>query len=234
MGIDEARLLANVEELRGRITEAARRAGRQPGEITLVAVTKRQSIEATRALVDCGEVDLGENYPQDLWRKAAEMSDLPVRWHLIGHLQSNKARRTLPLVRFIHAVDTLKLLRVLDEIAATLPEGQMPRVCLQANVSREATKHGWGPDDLLADAEAIAACRAVPIVGLMTMAAETDDPDEARPAFAGLRDLRDRLAARTGLPLPELSMGMSGDYEVAVEEGATLVRVGSALFAGVE
>jgi pyridoxal phosphate enzyme (YggS family) len=180
--------------------------------------------------VDAGQTLFGENKVQELLAKIPLLPS-KLRWHLIGHLQSNKAKRTWPLVRFVHAVDSLKLLKVLNDLAAV---GEAPRVCLQVNVSEEAAKHGWSAEGLLAEADAIAECRRLPIVGLMTMAAETDDPESARPAFACLRALRDELAHRTGLALSELSMGMSGDYEVAIEEGATLVRVGSALFQGVE
>ena len=154
-----------------------------------------------------------------------------MRWHLIGHLQGNKAKRTLPLVRMIHAVDSLKLLR--DPRRPGRGSAGRPAVCLQVNTSGEEAKHGWSPEGILGDAEAIAACRAIPIVGLMTMAAWGTDAETARPSFARLRETRDELRRRTGLPLAELSMGMSGDFESAIEEGATLVRVGSALFEGV-
>jgi PLP dependent protein len=230
--MDQQRLQANWNTVHGRIAASARRARREPEEITLVAVTKLTTVDVMRALVVCGARDLGENYPQELWRKAEELGDLPVRWHLIGHLQSNKAKKTLPMVRMIHAVDSLKLLRSLDELAQGVPDP--PSVCLQVNTSGEATKHGWSPEALTADAEAIAACRALPVVGLMTMAALGSSPEDARPAFARLRAARDQLRARTGLPLEQLSMGMSQDFEVAIEEGATLVRIGSALFEGVE
>jgi pyridoxal phosphate enzyme (YggS family) len=184
--------------------------------------------------VACGVGDLGENYPQELWRKAEALADLgaSVRWHLIGHLQSNKVKKTLPLVRLIHSVDSLQLLRTLDESAAALSDP--PGVCLQVNTSGEVSKHGWAPQQVLEDAEAIAGCRAIPIVGLMTMAALGTTAETARPSFVRLRDLREELRRRTGLPLAELSMGMSGDFEVAIEQGATLVRIGSALFEGVE
>jgi hypothetical protein len=134
----------------------------------------------------------------------------------------------------IHAVDSLKLLRWLDGLVR---EGQMaapPSVCLQVNTSGEAAKHGWSPEAILAEAQDIAACRVIPIVGLMTMAGWGTTAESARPSFIELRETRDRLSRRTGLPLPELSMGMSGDFETAIEEGATLVRVGTALFEGVE
>jgi pyridoxal phosphate enzyme (YggS family) len=230
--MNEARLRENLAEVRGRIVEAARASGREPADVTLVGVTKRSPAESVARLVSLGVLDCGENYPQELWSKAEALSGLPVRWHLIGHLQGNKAKRTYPMVRFVHAVDSLKLLMTLEGLAADAVDPAP--VCLQVNTSAEASKHGWDADALLAHADAIAACRAVPIVGLMTMAALGTDADSARPSFAALRALRDTLADRLGRPLPHLSMGMSGDYEAAVQEGATLVRVGSALFEGVE
>lgn len=226
------RLRANLASVHDRIAAAARRSGREATAVRLVAVTKRCPVEWARELATLGHLDLGENYPQELWAKADALAELPVRWHLIGHLQTNKARRTAGRVAMIHGVDSLKLLRVLDELAREVPD--LPRVCLQVNASAEASKHGWSAEGLLADAEAIAACRAIPVVGLMTMAALGTDAETARPAFARLRGLRDQLRSRSGLVLDELSMGMSNDFETAVEEGSTLVRVGSALIEGVE
>jgi len=226
------RIRENLAAVRGRIAAAAARSGRDPGSVTLVAVTKRNPPAMVRPLVDLGVEDLGENYPQELWGKAEALAGLPVRWHLIGHLQGNKARKTLPMVRIIHGVDSLKLLRALDGLAPTLADPP-PAACLQVNASGEDSKHGWDPDAILGDAEAIAACRRVPVLGLMTIAGYGTTNEEARPTFARLRELRDRLRAATGLGLPFLSMGMSGDYEAAIEEGATHVRVGSALFEGV-
>ncbi len=199
----------------------------------MVAVTKKVSSNLVRPLIASGAGDLGENYPQELWRKRDELIDLvgSIRWHLIGHLQGNKARKTAALVTMIHSVDSLKLLRSLDELAGN--EAEFPRVCLQVNESGEVAKHGWSAERILADAESIAACRKVRIAGLMTIAAWGTTADEARPAFAALRKTRDELSRRTGLPLKELSMGMSNDFETAIEEGATFVRVGSALFEGV-
>ena len=230
MNID--RLRGNVERVKHQMIEAASRSGRAPEAIRLVAVTKRQPIDATRALVDYGVVDLGENYPQELWSKAEVLIDPGLRWHLIGHLQGNKAKRTLPMVTLVHGVDSLKLLRMLDTLADSLPNP--PSVCLQANLSEEVSKHGWTYDQMLADAEAIADCRHIPIVGLMTIAGYGTTNEQARPNFAKLRALRDTLKARSGLALAELSMGMSGDFVAAIEEGATLVRVGSALFEGID
>jgi len=229
--MDEERLRANLDSVRSRVAGAAARSGRDPAAVTLVAVTKRNPAEWVRPLVALGAHDLGENYPQELWSKAGATADLPARWHLIGHLQGNKAKRTLPLVRMVHAVDSLKLLRTLDDLAAGLADP--PSVCLQVNTSGEEAKHGWAPDDLVRDAEAIAACRSIPVVGLMTIAGYGTSPETARPCFVRLRAVRDDLSARTGLPLVHLSMGMSTDFEAAISEGATLVRVGSALFEGV-
>jgi pyridoxal phosphate enzyme (YggS family) len=224
----------NVEGVRARIESAARRSGRTAASVKLVAVTKMSSAELVRPLVAAGVLDLGENYPQELWKKIERLADLvqPVRWHLIGHLQTNKAKRTLPLVRMIHAVDSLKLLRLLDLLARDV--SNPPSICLQVNTSHEESKHGWSSAEILADADAIAACRSIPVVGLMTIAGWGTDNETARPSFINLRQTREALKRRTDLPLSELSMGMSGDFEAAIEEGATLVRVGSALFEGVQ
>jgi PLP dependent protein len=228
------RIRENLERVGARVAEAARRSGRTAGSIRLVAVTKRSPIEWIRPLVACGVRDLGENYPQELWRKAESLADLgeAVRWHLIGHLQSNKVKKTLPMVAMIHSVDSLKLLRILEDAAGSV--AAPPAVCLQVNTSDEPSKHGWDAEGILADADSIAACRSIPIVGLMTMAALGTTPETARGSFIALREVRERLGRRTGLALPELSMGMSNDFETAIEEGATLVRVGSALFEEVE
>jgi PLP dependent protein len=228
------RIRENLQGVQARIAEAARRSGRTAGSVRLVAVTKRNPIAWIRPLIACGARDLGENYPQELWSKAESLADLgeAVRWHLIGHLQSNKVKKTLPMVAVIHSVDSLKLLRVLDDAAHAV--ASPPSVCLQVNTSVEPSKHGWDAEGILADAESIAACRSIPIVGLMTMAALGTTAETARGSFVALRELRERLRSRTGLALNELSMGMSNDFETAIEEGATLVRVGSALFEGVE
>jgi pyridoxal phosphate enzyme (YggS family) len=224
------RIKQNLNAVLENISEVARRSGRDASSVTLVAVTKRNPPEAIRPLVEAGALDLGENYPQELWSKVEALEDLPVRWHLIGHLQGNKAKKTIGMVRMIHGVDSLKLLLTLNELASTLDDP--PSVCLQVNVSGEDSKHGWNPESLPIDADAIASCRKIPIVGLMTIAGYGTSNDEARPGFARLRELRDHLRSATGLALPDLSMGMSGDYEAAIAEGATFVRVGSALFEG--
>jgi pyridoxal phosphate enzyme (YggS family) len=231
--LNAKRLAENVLSVRDRIARAASQAGRAADEVTLVAVTKKSPLDAVRALVEQGEEDLGENYPQELWTRAEALADLPIRWHHIGHLQGNKARRTLPLVRMIHGVDSLKLLLALDELSDTLGLVDPPAVCLQVNTSSEPSKQGWTADSLLSDSSAIAGVRQIPVVGLMTMAPLGTEGEAARPYFSRLRDLRDDLSRAMDRSLPHLSMGMSGDFEAAIKEGATLVRVGSALFEGV-
>jgi PLP dependent protein len=230
----QERIRHNLESVLGRIADATRRSGRSMGAVRLIAVTKKSPPEWIRPLVGCGAFDLGENYPQELWRKSEALADLAdsIRWHLIGHLQSNKVKKTIPLVTLIHSVDSLKLLNTLDEAAQSFTKP--PGVCLQVNTSGESSKHGWTVDQLLIDAESIAACRFIPVIGLMTMAALDATTDAARRSFSRLRELRESLRPMTNLHLPELSMGMSSDFEAAILEGATMVRIGSALFEGID
>jgi PLP dependent protein len=232
--MNQERIRHNLDTVLRRIAEAALRSGRRADAVRLVAVTKKSPPDWIRPLVGSGARDLGENYPQELWRKTEALADLgdSVHWHLIGHLQSNKVKKTLPLVGMIHSVDSLKLLRVLDDTARALDDP--PGVCLQVNTTAEENKHGWTEEQILSDDESIAACRSIPIVGLMTMAALGNTAETARVSFSRLRVLAEKLRGKTGLPLPELSMGMSNDFEAAIEEGSTLVRVGTALFEGVE
>ena len=227
-------LRENLARVREQIAAAAARSGRSPAAITLIGVTKYVSVETARYLVEAGLVDLGESRPQELWSKAESLADLPVRWHLIGHLQRNKIRRTLPLVNLFHSVDSTRLLQALSSEAGLL--NQAVRVLLEVNVSGDAAKHGFRPDELEPLLPQIAALPNVAVHGLMTMAALEGGPDRARRDFAALRELRQRLdsCCPPGVTLRELSMGMSGDFEVAIEEGATMVRVGSALFEGIE
>jgi pyridoxal phosphate enzyme (YggS family) len=232
MGSVEARIAANYARITGRIEQACRRAGRPTGDVRLVAVTKSAEIGWIEALLALGVRDLGESRPQQLCERVL-LIDKPVDWHLIGHLQRNKVRKVLGVAGWIHSVDTLPLLQRIDEIAGEL--GVRPRLLLEVNVSGEAAKHGFEPEELAATSPALSAVSHVEIAGLMTMAPWTESSEAARPVFAGLRALRDRLREiRSSFALPELSMGMSGDYEVAIEEGATLVRVGSSLFEGLE
>ncbi|HUY31837.1 MAG TPA: YggS family pyridoxal phosphate-dependent enzyme [Pirellulales bacterium] len=229
------RIADNLRVVLGRMAEAARRGGRSADDVRLVAVTKYVGPGEALALVAAGCHDLGESRPQQLWRKAAALKTAGVAWHLIGHLQRNKVARTLPLVSLVHSGDSLRLLEALDAEVACAKGDPLP-VLLEVNVSGDAAKHGLAPGELEPLADSLARLPRIEIQGLMAMAGREGNLDDARREFAALRQLRDELrAAWAGRwPLDELSMGMSGDYEVAIEEGATLVRVGSALFQGLE
>jgi pyridoxal phosphate enzyme (YggS family) len=229
-------LLADrVRAVDDRIAAACRRAGRARADVTLVAVTKTVSPAVAALLPDLGVHDLGESRPQELWRKATALP-AGVRWHQIGHLQRNKIERTLPLVHLIHAADSMRLLEALNAEAVRRGRQTPVPVLLEVNASGEASKHGFAAEELPGICPHITALRQVQVLGLMTMAAYAEDPERCRPTFALLRSLRERLRGELGPghPLPHLSMGMSNDFEVAVEEGATLVRVGTALFEGLE
>lgn len=217
--------LAVVES---RLAAACARAGRSRGDVTVVAVTKTVGPEVAAVLPELGVLDLGENRPQELWRKSAALPSA-VRWHLIGHLQRNKVERTLPIQHLIHSIDSVRLLQALDQEAAK-QQRSVP-VLLEVNASGEASKHGLRPDEIPTLEPVLRELRSVRVRGLMTMAA-VQEPEACRPTFALLRSLRDRLGTVLGEPLPCLSMGMSNDFEVAVEEGATHVRLGSILFEG--
>jgi PLP dependent protein len=221
-------LAERLAAIRGRIADACRRVGRDPAGVTLVAVTKTTTPEVAGIALELGSRDLGESRPQELWKKAAAVPD--ARWHLIGHLQRNKLDRTVPLVALIHSVDSERLLDALAAFGAK--RGSPVPVLLEVNCSREAAKGGFSPEELPAIGDRLASLPGVEVRGLMTMAAYSENPEDARPAFAKLRRLRDELRSRTGLIFHELSMGMSGDFEVGVEEGATLVRIGTSLFEG--
>jgi PLP dependent protein len=227
------RLARNVDGVREQIEQAAQLAGRRSDAIRLVATTKYVESSVVRELVALGVQLLGESRPQDLWRKAAELSELPIEWHLIGHLQRNKIRRTLPLVSLIHSVDSERLLAAINDEAALL--GRTANVLLEVNISGDETKHGFAPGDLELIVAGADQWPHVKIQGLMGMASLTGGPAQARRDFAALRGLRDQLQpVAPALSLTELSMGMSGDFAEAILEGATLVRIGSALFEGIE
>ena len=223
-------LEARVAAVNARITDACRRAGRDRGDVTLVAVTKTVSERVTFLLPDLGVNDLGESRPQELWKKADVIRH--ARWHLVGHLQRNKIDKAVPAAVLIHSVDSDRLLDALDAFGRK--RGTPVPVLLEVNCSREEAKSGFAPADVPALGDRLPALTGVSVEGLMTMAAPHDDLERCRPTFAELRGLRDQLRARSGLPLPHLSMGMSNDFEVAVEEGATLVRVGTTLLEGLE
>jgi pyridoxal phosphate enzyme (YggS family) len=224
----------NLVRVRESIAAAAEACGRDPAAIRLVAVTKYVDAATAAHLVAAGCHDLGESRPQQLWHKAAAPDLAGVQWHLVGRLQRNKIRRTLPLVHLIHSVDSVRLLAAIDEHAAALAAS--PRVLLEVNCSGDAAKQGFAADDVRRAAPTLGDFRHMSISGLMTMAPLEGDDHAARTAFAALRTLRDELAAELppGVALDELSMGMSGDFPAAIAEGATIVRIGSALFEGVE
>ena len=213
------------ERLLVRLRSAAEANGHDPDRLRIVAITKTHPVEVVRRAVEAGLTRLGENRIQEAEPKIAAVPT--AEWHLVGHLQSNKARRAVTSFDAIHSIDGADLLRRVAAIAAE--EVRTPRLLLQVNVSGEASKSGMAAE-ALATPELIAAAREAGIVGLMTIAPMGASVSEARAVFAGLRDLRDRLRQATGLELPELSMGMSADAEAAAAEGATLVRIGTALF----
>ncbi len=223
-------LAQRLQGVRDRIADATSRSGRLPSSVTLVAVSKTFPIEAVRAAAACGQIDFGENKVQEGQSKILASGALPLRWHLIGHLQSNKARKAAAVFDVIHSIDSADLLRKVDEAAAE--RGRQIDVLIQVDLAQEPTKYGAPEADVPAIIEAAMACRSARLTGLMLLPPAVDEPAAVRPYFAAARALRDRFVAG-GVPaalLRDLSMGMSHDFEVAIEEGATLVRVGSAMF----
>ena len=223
-------LAHRLAAVRQRIAEAAARAGREPADVRLIAVSKTFPIEAVREAYDAGQRDFGENRVQEAVHKIASAGDLAIRWHLIGHLQSNKARKAAEHCAAVHSVDSVDLLKRLD--AAAVAANRTIDLLIQVDLALEATKFGAPVDTLPAILAEAQHCTAAHVVGLMLLPPFADNPEDARVWFRQLRDHRDRLAA-TGVPashLRELSMGMSHDFEVAIEEGATMIRVGSAIF----
>jgi pyridoxal phosphate enzyme (YggS family) len=230
---DVAGIAARWRAVTARVAAACERAGRAPAEVTLVAVSKTHPAEAVRAAAAAGARDFGENYAQELAAKreacgggAADAAPGELRWHFIGRLQRNKAKLVAGKVALVHAVDSLELAEELARRAA----GVVQPILLSVNVAGEATKGGSSPDAAAALAAALAKVPGVRLDGLMTMPPPSDDPEASRPSFLALRALRDRLQQELGAPLPALSMGMSGDYEVAIACGATHVRIGTAIF----
>jgi pyridoxal phosphate enzyme (YggS family) len=228
--LDPAALRARLDSVRDRIARAAGRVQRDPTSIHLIAISKTFPVDFVRAIADAGHLDFGENKVQEGLAKMAATADLQLRWHLVGHLQSNKARKAAEHFHAIHSVDTLSLLSTLDRTAEAA--GRQVDLLIQVDLGREPTKHGATPDLVAPVFLAAAQCRAVHVKGLMTLPPASVNPDAVRPYFVALRALRDRLGAEGVDPamLRELSMGMSHDFEVAIEEGATMVRVGSAIF----
>jgi pyridoxal phosphate enzyme (YggS family) len=227
---DGAEIAANLADGRAQIAAAATRAGRQPADVRLVAVSKTFSADDVRAAVAAGQRDFGENRVQEGLDKLEALRDLALDWHLIGHLQSNKARRAAAVFPWIHSVDSRDLLDRLDRAAAE--QGTTPSVLIQIDLAGEATKHGADRAAAVELVRAAADAKTVRLRGLMLLPPFPDDPEDSRPWFRELRQLRDDLVT-DGMPadrLAELSMGMSHDFPVAIEEGATIVRVGTAIF----
>jgi PLP dependent protein len=220
-----------VEE---RIQASCRKVGRNREEITLVAVTKTVSIQVVRLVAEMGYLDLGENRPQEFWRKATALKEYPIRWHLIGHLQRNKVEKTLQLrPERIHSIDSIRLLQAIDSEAGK--QSQRISGLLEINVSREANKHGFAPEEVPTLRKELEKLQNVRIDGMMTMAAYSDNPETSRATFRELREWMPQVYFQKGcvyFPLTQLSMGMSNDFEIAIEEGATLIRLGTILFDG--
>jgi PLP dependent protein len=227
--LDSIALESRLSHVRERIARAASRVKRDPASVTLIAVSKTFSSAHVRAAAAAGQVDFGENKVQEGLAKIAETHDLPLRWHLIGHLQSNKVRHAVAF----HAIESIDAGTLLQKVeTAATAAGRTIDALIQVDLANEPTKYGIQPGDLRAALDVAAGCKAVRLKGLMLLPPAFDDPEGARPYFAALRSLRDDLVreGRDPSTLAELSMGMSDDFEVAVEEGATLVRVGSAIF----
>lgn len=223
--------MTNIAEqlaaVRRQIAAAAARGGRDPASVRLVAVSKTQHAEAVVAAAAAGQRIFGESRVQEA-REKIPSCPAGLDWHFIGHLQKNKVRQALPLFGFFHSVDSTPLARAMDRIAGET--GRTAEGLLEVNVSGEETKHGFTPGQLRAEFPILAQLPSLRIRGLMTMAPYSDNPEDARPVFRALRELRGELESAHRHPLPELSMGMSGDFGPAVEEGATLVRIGSSIF----
>ncbi len=233
-------IAANIARVREQIAEACLRSNRPVEAVTLVAISKTHPPSAILEAVDAGLQHFGENRVEESQQKipaVQEMVEVSLTWHMVGHVQSRKAKLVAPLFAVVHSVDSVKLAQ---KLASALPVGQQLEVLVEINVSGEASKQGlqaaaWRTDRALFDRialtiETIAGCQGLNLCGLMTMAPMVEDAEQVRPVFASLRGLRDALSERTGLHLPHLSMGMTDDYPVAIEEGATMVRIGRAIF----
>ena len=227
-----ARIRENLAAVRGRMAAAAARSGRTDEMVRLVGVTKYLDAPTARLLALAGLTDLGESRPQELWAKASALADVSPTWHLVGHLQTNKVRRTLQVCSLIHSADSLRLVEAISREACLLKISA--EVLLEVNISGDATKTGMNPGEVEPLLPRIAELKGVVVRGLMAMASREGDLAVARREFAAVRNLRNQLAANSPAQcsFAELSMGMSGDYEVAIEEGATIVRLGSALVEG--
>lgn len=220
----------NVSRVRERIAAAAKKGGRRAEEITLMGVSKTHPPEAIRAAFEAGLRQFGENRVQEWEGKYGQLRELAATWHLVGHLQSNKAARAAKIFHSIDSVDDFTLAKRLDHAYSDLAANQKLRILLEVSLTPEATKSGVSPDELVSLATQVAQLPHLDLAGLMCIPPFFDDPEQVRPYFRRLRELRDSLAPQLGRLLPVLSMGMTHDYEIAIEEGATEVRIGTAIF----
>lgn len=221
---------ANIDTLRPRIASACGRAGRSSADVALVAVSKTFPSAAIRQAVEAGVEEIGENYVQELLGKRKDLAGLPIRWHFIGHLQSNKVKYVAPWIELIHAVDNAGLAREIDRHAARA--GRVIDILVEVNTTGEKSKFGLAPETTLPFIRSLEGMANLRVAGLMTIGPFLPDPEGSRPMFRTLRELRDETArlGQPNAPMHHLSMGMTGDFEVAIEEGATLIRIGTAIF----
>lgn len=224
-------LHSRLSAVRQRIEAAALRSNREAEDIMLIAISKTHPAETLRAGIDCGVLDLGENRVQEAEAKILELGREAARWHLVGHLQENKARRAISLFDVIHSLDSVSLAKRLDRLCESENRDQL-QVLVQVNLGGEESKTGIDPGELTALIDAVAECEHLSLMGLMTLPPYFENPEEGRRFFSALRELRDQFQreGRFGKSAGELSMGMSHDFEVAIEEGATMIRVGTAIF----
>lgn len=217
----------NVKIVRERIASACQRAGRKPEEITLIAVTKTFGTEHALEAIDAGATDLGENYVRELQEKHNKLADRQVRWHFIGHLQSNKIKYVADWIHLIHSVDSMNLAKQLSQWGER--RGRALDVLVEVNTTGEKRKFGFSVGEARKAIDELGNLRGLKVIGLMTMGPFLPDPEASRPAFRTLSALRDSIST-DGHPMPHLSMGMTNDFEVAIEEGATMLRIGTAIF----
>ena len=226
MGLKE-----NVAQVRERVAAACRRSRRGPDDVKLVAISKTFPPECIRAAYEAGLRDFGENRVQEAMAKRPALSDLNITWHLVGHLQSNKAKVARELFHWVHSVDSFRLAQKLDQAAVASGAGRLP-VLLEVNLGEEASKAGVGESEIIPLAEQVSRLGTLEVRGLMVIPPFLDDPELVRPYFRRLRELAQEIESKNipNLSMQELSMGMSHDFEVAIEEGATIIRVGTAIF----
>ena len=218
----------NLAAIKTRVATALSNSGRKPGSCELLVVSKTWPAESVAEVVSYGHSSFGENKVQEAEWKIPALNNSALSWHLIGGLQRNKVRKALPLFGTIHSIDSLRLARYTANIAAEL--GLQPDIYLQVNLANEERKGGFSPEEIKSQLDELIGFSSINIIGLMCIPPAAETPEDARPWFAKLRELRDELETQSGISLPGLSMGMSGDFEVAIEEGSTIVRVGSAIF----